>query len=684
MGKVISEYGSIVGGGSSIQLSAMPTYTSVALGTIVQYTGATNETYTNGYFYKRGSSGWENVNVQSATEQSPIIFKIEIYEDRYGNLDVRSTPAEVLAAWNSGKLLVAVMPDLDDGYYNFANGSPSEGFYYFEKTEASWEMTDTAKIDVVNTLSITLTINGNSWNAERSIEKCFTQCDYRLPEANADTLGRVYQYLGATNPQYHPYVYGYFYKCVSDGEATPTYSWERIDVQPAALFTIYITGSGTHADPYVADKTPSEIDTAEMNGEVIQVTYNGVRLDYQGQTGMMSNLYYQFNSTKIINNTLVEGYTINLITPMANPSAWTDIQVINHQVEIPVTSSMATASASNLGKIVQYIGTTTSSYTQGYYYKCVSDGAVSPTYSWEQLDVQPSSSAVFTITLSGDGDTTPYSLNKTPAEVEAAYSAGQVLQIIDVDEEWTKIYSFNGIGEDNGAIIEYSFIRNYIDLNSPFFNVINDYVNLSVLTSSTWGDIEVTHETTHCIQVTYMPEPTQDAFVQYVGLSSYNYTQGHFYRAFSDGGSAFEWEEVKVQDDSKKADKVLNGTNGNFAGLDSNGNLTDSGKKASDFVLTTAIGTAAAKNVPTSGNASASQVVMGNDTRLTDARTPTSHNQAASTITAGTLGGQVVANATAISSLGTAQVRNVTISTTDLTPGTSALAAGAIYVVYET
>lgn len=32
-----------------------------------------------------------------------------------------------------------------------------------------------------------------------------------------------------------------------------------------------------------------------------------------------------------------------------------------------------------------------------------------------------------------------------------------------------------------------------------------------------------------------------------------------------------------------KADKVVSATNGNFAGLDANGNLTDSGKKASDF-----------------------------------------------------------------------------------------------------
>ena len=35
---------------------------------------------------------------------------------------------------------------------------------------------------------------------------------------------------------------------------------------------------------------------------------------------------------------------------------------------------------------------------------------------------------------------------------------------------------------------------------------------------------------------------------------------------------------------AQKADKVANATNGHFAGLDANGNLTDSGKKASDFV----------------------------------------------------------------------------------------------------
>lgn len=51
-------------------------------------------------------------------------------------------------------------------------------------------------------------------------------------------------------------------------------------------------------------------------------------------------------------------------------------------------STMPTASVDNLGKIVQYTGTTDSTYTHGYFYQCVSDGESTPTYSWENINVQ--------------------------------------------------------------------------------------------------------------------------------------------------------------------------------------------------------------------------------------------------------------------------------------------------------
>lgn len=68
------------------------------------------------------------------------------------------------------------------------------------------------------------------------------------------------------------------------------------------------------------------------------------------------------------------------------------------------------------------------------------------------------------------------------------------------------------------------------------------------------------------------------------------------------------WQEVaggtlnKIIGD--KADKVSGATNGNFAGLDSNGNLTDSGSKASDFLTShqDISGKADKVSSPTSGN----------------------------------------------------------------------------------
>lgn len=62
-----------------------------------------------------------------------------------------------------------------------------------------------------------------------------------------------------------------------------------------------------------------------------------------------------------------------------------------------------------------------------------------------------------------------------------------------------------------------------------------------------------------------------------------------------------------------------------------------------------------------------------------------SHNQAASTITAGTLAGKVVANASAVATVTTKQVRNIFAGTSEATAGAafSGLANGDIYFQYE-
>ena len=55
--------------------------------------------------------------------------------------------------------------------------------------------------------------------------------------------------------------------------------------------------------------------------------------------------------------------------------------------DIQVTS-LPTASASELGNIYQFVGTTTANTVNGYFYKCVSDGESTPTYSWEECPTE--------------------------------------------------------------------------------------------------------------------------------------------------------------------------------------------------------------------------------------------------------------------------------------------------------
>lgn len=51
-------------------------------------------------------------------------------------------------------------------------------------------------------------------------------------------------------------------------------------------------------------------------------------------------------------------------------------------------NTMPTAASGNEGLVVQYIGATDANYTNGYFYKCVSDGQEPATYSWEAVQVQ--------------------------------------------------------------------------------------------------------------------------------------------------------------------------------------------------------------------------------------------------------------------------------------------------------
>lgn len=70
-------------------------------------------------------------------------------------------------------------------------------------------------------------VNGSEKNLADVLDEKVAHCSV-LPEPSEELLGQIVQYVGLSDATY---TNGYFYKCVSDGAAEPTYSWENVLVQ---------------------------------------------------------------------------------------------------------------------------------------------------------------------------------------------------------------------------------------------------------------------------------------------------------------------------------------------------------------------------------------------------------------------------------------------------------------------
>ncbi|EXM38481.1 hypothetical protein RASY3_14165 [Ruminococcus albus SY3] len=125
--------------------------------------------------------------------------------------------------------------------------------------------------------------------------------------------------------------------------------------------------------------------------------------------------------------------------------------------ETTQVSIMPTATADNSGAIVQYVGATNANYINGYFYKCVSDGGVTPTYSWEKMQV------------SDGGDGTPH-WSGTRAEYEAikdTLEAGTIVNITDDYDDGLEVVDV--VEEDNMNPVTSNAVANAIQIPQPYW-----------------------------------------------------------------------------------------------------------------------------------------------------------------------------------------------------------------------
>ena len=129
------------------------------------------------------------------------------------------------------------------------------------------------------------------------------------------------------------------------------------------------------------------------------------KVDKINGKGLSTEDYTTAEQTKL--SGIETGAQVNTIeTIKINGSALTPDA--NKAVDITVTPSqyetMPTAASAIEGKIVQYIGTTTTTapiYTNGYFYKCVESSETAGTYLWEEIDVMDVSDFVTATDIQG-------------------------------------------------------------------------------------------------------------------------------------------------------------------------------------------------------------------------------------------------------------------------------------------
>ena len=284
-------------------------------------------------------------------------------------------------------------------------------------------------------LELTLS-NGNSIDCGQVLPQYDT-----MPTPSASNEGQILQYIGTTTSSY---TNGYFYQCINDGGI---YKWVE---------------------------------------KLVQDSYTKI------QIGDLSDLP---DNTKNVVENIVD---IN--------SKLDDKENIFRYNVIP------TADVSISGAIIQYLGATNATYTNGYYYQCVESPVGSGTYVWVQKNVQPNNGG-------GGGD----------GVVDGYYNS--LDQLFYEDSAFLNPIT----GEDNTI---------YVDLNTNGLYRYNGTIFIKVSSSA------------ESIQVDTMP--TADAsqlnkIYQYVGTTDINYTNGYFYKCILDGAN-YKWQVIPTQDSYTKAE----------------------------------------------------------------------------------------------------------------------------------
>lgn len=172
-----------------------------------------------------------------------------------------------------------------------------------------------------------------------------------MPTPSSSNEGQILQYIGTTTSNY---TNGYFYECINDNGV---YKWVEKLVQ----------------DSYTKSEIGNLNDLPDNTKNIVE-NISTIKLSID-----------QLSASKLSKTDVDNALSITSENPVQNKVITNVLDDKENKFRVTL---IPIASASDVGKIIQYIGSNTSSLTSGYYYQCVE--VSTGVYDWVQKNVQPS------------------------------------------------------------------------------------------------------------------------------------------------------------------------------------------------------------------------------------------------------------------------------------------------------
>lgn len=329
------------------------------------------------------------------------------------------------------------------------------------------------------------------------------------------------------------------------------------------------------------------------------------------------------------------------------------------------------------------------------------------TVSREEMDAELAKKAPrqFVMQLTYGADMENCTIDKSFAELQEAYQAGSQIRLVDQSGMEYEMVAFGAdymayfvhqmtgerylVGFRANGKVSYSSTTPYTDENPPTAAAVGAKgSNSTAITSGsikTWAETQKTSTSVGVYnKVTDLPETGCYWIVDLIVATNGLWRKLTATKTNSDGTAPTTYECSCMSDTWSEWIKIYNSDNLEITLPEHKHTKSDITDFPTSMTPTAHTHTKSdITDFPTAMTPTSHTHSKSDITDFPTAMTPTAHNQAASTITAGTFAGKVVANPTAAATVKAAQVRDIYAGTDDMTAGTSSLASGTLYLVYE-